>query len=426
MEEDREENTVYLNKKRLILLSLALLCLLAAIFFFLKSCGGKSGKAADETEPSGAETRALPGEPSDPVSPVLPENPYYAEILSALQSKAEDNLPATEVPVPETSEDGAPSGPAEPAAPAAPVISLQSGSAGGTPVKEETENALQAPREESGGTESTAEENTGREENDSEEKVPEEKKPEEKTPEKKTEETGSEEKMDPGTESESAKERPVSGWVLASQMPAGSEIVNEKWVYDLTESSSSAETELEGWTRVGESWVECGSGTLSRCEDVSSFNPSHWICASVGATENDMAGYETETQKRLTSERVFGGYVYYHWMYSTEEAAGPLIPSRWRGGNSEGRSCTRFYAFMGGDYPAASLNGETVYLVGDRTSNADTGGSFYWYRQPYYSCSYTDYRKEFAYERTTRDLESAAEITAGNGISNVRHYVQYK
>lgn len=440
----------------------ALLFMAAAVLLLLKASG--SGDEAENVSPPEYAPPAAEMEATPPPRAEKPDDPVYDEILGALQSASH---PDRDRP----SNGPAPSGKADSPADAASELTLPSdhgpapqsgetardlGNAGTEPIREDAD-----PAEDTGVTADDPE--TGRDAPDVE--PPAGKKAEEETAGK---ETGRSEKektsgdassgkaadgerkqeeasgRNAGAETDTRETPPAdsgerkenvprgtgagetSDWVQASRMPDGAEIVNEKWTYTLTETAVSAEAELPGWVCSGSGWVESGSGTLSRCEDVSSFNPSHWVCAAVGASEEDMAGYETETAKRVTSGRTFGGYVYYHWMYACEDEAGPLVPARWRGGNSEGRSCTRFFAFLGGDYPAASLNGETVYLVSDRSSNAESGGSYYWFRQAYETCSYTDYVKEYRFTRTTEDLESETEVRPGNGISHVIHYVQYR
>lgn len=43
--------------------------------------------------------------------------------------------------------------------------------------------------------------------------------------------------------------KPVSGWVVASSVPAGAQIVNTKWRYNLREYTTSSASSLSGWTK---------------------------------------------------------------------------------------------------------------------------------------------------------------------------------
>ena len=65
------------------------------------------------------------------------------------------------------------------------------------------------------------------------------------------------------------------------------------------------------------------------------------------------------------------------------------------------------------------------YHVTDRSSFADTQGSYWWYRMEYWTSTYTDYYKLFHYSKT-ENLESDTEVTAADGISNIQAWVRYR
>jgi spore germination protein YaaH len=62
------------------------------------------------------------------------------------------------------------------------------------------------------------------------------------------------------------------------------------------------------------------------------------------------------------------------------------------------------------------------YKVTDRTSNADTQGSWYWYRTQIRKTSYTDYTKLFTY---SRNVTTATEPTPSSTISDITKLVRY-
>ena len=51
--------------------------------------------------------------------------------------------------------------------------------------------------------------------------------------------------------------------------------------------------------------------------------------------------------------------------------------------------------------------------------------SYWWYRFPVYSQTYTDYQKIFQYKKVTQK-ESTNEVTSVANISNVQKYVKYR
>ena len=63
------------------------------------------------------------------------------------------------------------------------------------------------------------------------------------------------------------------------------------------------------------------------------------------------------------------------------------------------------------------------YKVTDRTSYAQTQGSYYYYRTQIQSTTYTDYEKQYIFQR---NMEVTTEPTASAAISNVQKWVKYK
>lgn len=147
-------------------------------------------------------------------------------------------------------------------------------------------------------------------------------------------------------------------------------------------------------------WVEKESGSFYFAAFPSGFDKDHSIYKSM--QKEAYTDYETETTKRVvTIEKV--GYVYWHWMYDTSANAGDRVIYYKEGSYAYTSSMDPFgYHDFGAftstkDYTRTTSNRNQPtpdyywYKVSDKTSNADTQGSYYWYRFEYYVCKYTDY-----------------------------------
>lgn len=236
-------------------------------------------------------------------------------------------------------------------------------------------------------------------------------------------------------------------WVLASEKPAGAEVVETKWTYTRTETVESRETTLSGWTQVGSYWNQIGTGTslcvMGPINENSEINWNHSAFNGV-----NKAPYEervTETQKR-TVTNTNKGYIYWHWMHACgNSAAGEdyfrniFYRSGWDATSS---MRTMRYDYFGAfrstkDYPVYN-SGESPMVdkkiglqwykvpTSDRYTYADTQGSMFWYRLSYGESTYVDYERVFQYRRITNDIDSAVEIYEGGEITNVQKWVKYR
>lgn len=223
---------------------------------------------------------------------------------------------------------------------------------------------------------------------------------------------------------------PVSDWVRASEVPADAEVLNQKWTYTETTNKESRETHLDGYNRTGSYWVQSGSGSQHYASFPGGFDTGNWHYQNF-AKSVPYSAYENETSRRDVSNH-WAGYVYWHWMYDTNGAnAYNRRPFYQRGYNSEnGYGYYNFYAWTSttnyGSVSHSGQSGWTWYEVKDsHTSNAESGGSYYWYRFDYYTSYYTDYYKMFQYQKV-ENKESFTEVRNGGSISNVQEWVQYR
>ena len=215
------------------------------------------------------------------------------------------------------------------------------------------------------------------------------------------------------------KQKGVSDWVLASDVPSGVEIVNTKWTYTRTETTTSTSSSLSGWTQTGSTWNKSGSGSHYYASFPSGFNTSDSRYSKYKG--NAISSYENSTNKRSVSGSSVATYVYYHWSYALS------------GNHSEGNRLV-------GSYNGEYINGcgyATIWECFESTTNSTayadscfkfTGHSTYsywWYKVPVYSQTYTDYQKVYSYKKVT-SCTSTTEVSNGGEISNVKKYVQYR
>ena len=224
----------------------------------------------------------------------------------------------------------------------------------------------------------------------------------------------------------------VSGWVLASEMPADATVISQKWTYTQTTNKESTDTSMEGYTQTGSYWVQSGTGSQNYSTAFpSGFDTSHSIYTSFA--KNAVEAYENETNKREVTNS-WTGYVYWHWMYDCgggNGTANRAIYDRKDSGPDNGFYYKYFGAFTSskGDYSNdtgyCNSLGKRNYIIPERTKYADCQGATRWFRFDYYTSYYTDYYKMFQYQKV-ENLESTTEVTASDTISNVQKWVQYR
>lgn len=227
----------------------------------------------------------------------------------------------------------------------------------------------------------------------------------------------------------------VSGWVLESNVPAGAQIISEKWTFTRTVTTESTNSSVSGYTQTGSYWKQTGSGSVYYASFPTGFDTSHSLYTSFN--KSALSSYENATSKRTVSN-AWAGYVYWHWMYDSggyREKPDRAISHRsgsWNAdGSSGGRTYKYFFAitstvdcpYLDKSYccsqnlPSYNCNS----IITDRT-NVGTPRCF---RFDYYKNTYTDYTKIYTFKKVTNE-ESSTKVTAGGQISNVQRYVQYR
>lgn len=226
--------------------------------------------------------------------------------------------------------------------------------------------------------------------------------------------------------------KPVSDWVLYSNMPSGAQIVDEKWTYTLTTTIESSDpTAPSGYSLVSSRWEKTGSGSFYYSQEFpSGFDSGHELYSY---NRGPYSAYENSTNKREVSTS-WAGYIYWHWMYDTDYANGSPYRAIYHK-KGTGPDNGFYYKFFGaftstkGDYENdtyyCNSQGIRNYIIPERTGWDYCQGATRWFRFNYNKCSYTDYKKVFVYQKT-ENLESYTEVFASSTISNVKHWVRYR
>lgn len=225
--------------------------------------------------------------------------------------------------------------------------------------------------------------------------------------------------------------KPVSGWVQVSAMPSGSQVVNRKYSYTQRTYKETRNTSESGWTQYESYWVKSATNSFNYASFPSGYDTGNTYYTSFHKS-CDVSAYENTTAKRTVSTS-WAGYVYWHWMYNTNNASGTstrAIYNKKGTGPDNGYYYQYFGAFTStnGNYSSSKTycNSQNItnYIVPERTSYSQCQGATRWFRFDYYLCTYTDYYKMFKYYKDT-NLESST-YPSGSNISNIVEWVQYR
>ncbi len=229
----------------------------------------------------------------------------------------------------------------------------------------------------------------------------------------------------------------TSDWVLDTSLPLGATVVSEKWTYNQVkeETTTSTEPSLAGWTFVSSSWQKTNEGTWKYASYPSGFDTGHTLYNKYN--KSALSASETTTTKREVSTASHLTFIYWHWTFVdsvNDDNHNVLVEdARKLGVNITGsvyRDFIYFDAFESTtDYGTVGPGSSGMIDVSPlryawRGINSDA--SQWWWRFDVYQQSYMDYEKLFTYKRNgTESKESTTEITTGDGITNVQHWIKY-
>ena len=205
----------------------------------------------------------------------------------------------------------------------------------------------------------------------------------------------------------------VSGWVLASDVPAGAEIVNNKWNYTLTSYTTSNTESLDGWTHYD---------TTSAWSDYGEW--SQWYDWHI----------ESSDSRQVETRHLYRYYYYICsnsncWMknvphYGTCPECGSIVyESTWVGiwdatpydyWWTNGKADTYTKCIWGDRHFTTWLNGEYTWWEPSEENQADQ----YRYRDRTLVHTYYFYR--------TDSKEATTDPTGWSDVSNVQQWVTYR
>ena len=233
----------------------------------------------------------------------------------------------------------------------------------------------------------------------------------------------------------------TDGWVPAEQVPQGARITDEKWTYQksTTETTTSTEPSLTGWTQGNFTWQQSGSGVYEYVNFPGGFDTGHTLYNSYGKAP--LTNTTSGNTKREPGASAHKSYIYWHWTftdYVEDSNRNVSIEDAQKYGVQTG-SVYRDYVFFDAFETPLSLSTEGMTTGGLRSFdglwstyhhpeyNLPEYASWWWYRAEVMQQPYTDYQKIFTYTRTvTTDETSSTPVTEGSGISNVIHWVKYE
>lgn len=216
------------------------------------------------------------------------------------------------------------------------------------------------------------------------------------------------------------------GWVLASEIPEGAEILEEKWSYDKITNIKSDVEEVEGYTLYDTTFEWSDWGNWSSWSNTKP-NPGAGDSRQV-ETRNIAATYKTQYQyERCYGKGSSGYYLSYPWqsgVCQTWEWTNWLDnPLPCEGLDSSINSAAYYYG--------RGYNTDGVYVTGKNGSRWDIPWWSQNTRQVQVTPAYTQYRyrdrdKIYTYYLTkSEQKESNTEISESDDIKNVQKWVKY-
>lgn len=195
---------------------------------------------------------------------------------------------------------------------------------------------------------------------------------------------------------------PVSGWVRASSMPSGAQVINTKWTYTLREFTSSGASSYSGWTKYDTKRTSWGATQGPVYYDPSNGSRNVWSEQYVSSTTTH--------------------YVYYHrydngkWSDDSHAKtwarhSGPDVTSPLPNGYYSSTTGQRYTG------AACSQCGAKQHWHLDYTYTTDNYSTRWYYQDPVYT---------YYYYRDVNKETTSSDPTGQGDVSNVVKYVQYR
>lgn len=195
---------------------------------------------------------------------------------------------------------------------------------------------------------------------------------------------------------------PTSDWVLASALPTGASVVDQKWTYDLTSKTSSSSSSLAGWTKYDTKRTGWGGTQGPVYSDPSNGARNVWSEQYVSSYTHHWCYYHRHIGKGKIGTDSTAPNSYRHVIdltYALEQYTGYKSPT---------------YGYPYGYVYCGDVDSDHLWLY-DREYDSPNYSTRWYYQEPIYTYYYTK----------TEHKESNTEVKASDSISNVQKYVKY-
>lgn len=206
--------------------------------------------------------------------------------------------------------------------------------------------------------------------------------------------------------------KPISDWVLESELPENTRVESEKWTYDLTTNITSDKPEVDGYSLYN---------TTSQWSDYGSW--SSWSKSVVSGSDSRQVESKTVTDR--------AGYTNYrYWVYRTSDGWGYGTQNYNTGSHGY---CT-VYDEINLSYSLPVYNSSLgTYGPYDSSKFSHSGDSYWFFGESKWipAVTHTEYRYRdrsliYTYYHTkTEAMESNTAVAESDTISNVQKWVRY-
>ncbi len=226
-------------------------------------------------------------------------------------------------------------------------------------------------------------------------------------------------------------ENGVSDWVLASSMPSGARIIEEKWEYTLTKTS--ADTSISGWIRGSSGWGNAQNLTNQYAEfnlattdgHACQFQTSHELYKKYN---NSIITNGTFGNKRIRNvNNTIDSYIYWHWTPKETGYYGTIQHYPGKASNND-QSYDYFSAYHSQTPFQWDRKGNSSGLDMYIADKGSSYGSKYWYQSIVYNQTYIQETLVYTYTKneTSNTQVSNGQNINGATVSNVKKYVKYQ
>ncbi len=211
---------------------------------------------------------------------------------------------------------------------------------------------------------------------------------------------------------------PVDTWKEDDGKTQTGTVKSEYWEYDIVSKKTADAPTMQGWKLVSTGWQQTGTGTYQYADFPSGFSQSDARYQAIGKSAGKNT--ESETAKRVYGNAAVKEYIYWHWCYPMAEkcSENDRYIGEYNGDQTPAGTCTVWEAFTSAENVNPSDKSGTACKI---TGHSD-GYSYWWFRLPVYQQSYTDYQKQYTFEKTEHFKSEKAPAANQNAV-NVRHYV---